>query len=201
MARSKRHATRMGIMGAVLGAINFKVSQSLQQLAEEAEMRKLQRLEQIQIAREGRAEQRDVAKDERTFAQQEKMLDSSQQHDVALAGLRNEFDTQRLNQQLAAQREMNASDNAAALSRQELANRGALEVANVRSADSGDGLYGSDGQWYPRGTALPAGVTPAVGFGATNLGVRGSGGLPGRPGAAAPAPRRDFTGFSVTPAD
>lgn len=206
MGRKTRHALSMGIMGAIVGGLDFKKREWETQRAEEAEMRKQARLEQILIAREGRQEERDVAREQRGYEHDKSMQLDRQDHDAAMAALNADLDLRRL--ATAHGYDLSKLTMQHVQQLQQIQTQGAVTRENAtheaqtraEHTTEKDGLYGSDGRFYPVGTPLPAGVTPAVGFGATNLGTRGTagsllGGPATRPGAT--APRRDYSGFSI----
>lgn len=198
----------MGIMGAVLGGLNFKLNEWTTERARLAEEAKLARLEQIEMAKEQRADQRQIASDERQHGYRMTELDSRQQHEVALVGLNHEYKT--VEQALAAGYTMQQIqlqgdqamartqvNEAGATQRAREQNETTIKAAELRTNDDSRGMYGTDGVFYPVGTPMPAGVTPTVGYGATNLGVRGAGaGTPGRPGAATAKPAFNPNGWS-----
>lgn len=212
---NKRHATKMGLMGAVLGGLNFKLNQWTTERAEQAELRKLQRLEEIAMAREARADQRQIASDERQHGYRMAELDSKQDHDVALVGLNHEYKTIEAAQAAGFRMDQIRVEGAQAMDRVQASEAGAnarsaasnattLEVANIRSEGapgSQPHILGSDGRWYPQGTPLPAGVTPAAGSGISFAPSASKQLPPGarRPGVSTAPAQRDFSGFSVVP--
>lgn len=188
-------ALKMGLMGAITGGLKFQLDQFIAQQAQEAEIQKEQRLaqlqQQIKVQDEARAndewtrrtgvdQSNAIALADHNDANLTAREDRNFGHDVQKIGIENSATMSR-EQFMEAQRhqhELDQQDHEAALNRQKTVFDGTYEAymnAKGYGKNGGsDGIYGSDGKWYPKGTPLPANVTPAVGFGATNLGTRGS---------------------------
>lgn len=183
------NAFAFGLMGMAQGAMQWGLSEITRRRLEEADAAKEQRLAAIREEYTRMDEQRandewtrrtgiehanalDVQQsqadilagrqhDEQSFQAQQNAL--NRQHDVQLEGIRNSDETNR---------QLTVAEQEAKLHRANTAYDETFKsVINPQGAN--DGMYGSDGKWYPKGTAMPAGVTPTVGFGATNLGLRG----------------------------
>lgn len=221
---SKRFAIGQGIMGAILGGLKYQLDLNTQQLAEQAELEKEQRLaaiqQQNQIAQEGRANtewtrrndvenQQALARDDRTtdnnirqsdhtLGNELKLSDHNTGNDIVKTKVESGLTLTR-EQQMEQQRAADARQQAAFEAQQQRlthvhnetfdAVAAAKDPAHYGNSSQGDGLMGSDGKFYPKGTSMPNGVTPTVGFGATNLGTRGtqSGRLGTNPRTGAPA--------------
>lgn len=153
---AKRNALQEGLMGAVLGGLNFQLSEQTRRRAEEAELLKEQRLEAIRAASQERQNQFQIARedlaatraDERLTRQQEQqleVLDRQQEQQLKLEGVR-----------AGNQRALQAQSDAAANERSRIA---------ASAGDSAKGVWGDDGNWYPAGSNIPVGVTQVSGMG------------------------------------
>lgn len=176
-----------GLMGAILGGLQFKLNESTQQRAQEAEIQKEQRLAQIEQAQK-------IADESRANAEYTRREDIQQQHALEQAEYQNnlisgreqtsqQFQAQQnaLNrshdltlEQIRAQDQQAAQENAGAIDRKNTMFRVGVEQVMGGKPGEKQGMYGTDGKFYPTGAQMPAGVTPTVGFGATNLGLRGT---------------------------
>lgn len=200
---SNKDVVLAGLMGAGIGAMNYKLQEWTTKRAEEAEMRKAERLEQIQIAREGRQFEMKKVEDERNFGQQKEVIDIEGKMRKDLTAT-----------ELAARERLADKENANALTRQGMmigANReeiGLREQSQLRLQENEaklrqkynntDGVWGSDNKWYPTGTPIPTGITPMVGAGVSALTRTGQGGLsPLTPGAKPITPKPP-AGWSAT---
>lgn len=98
MARRRRNKDAIidGLIGAGIGAMNFKLSEAARQRAEQAEMEKEQRLAAIRAGEMERAAQIQTARDQAAFANQSALTDkqlaaqaerdaAQQQHAMSLA--------------------------------------------------------------------------------------------------------------------
>lgn len=203
---TNKDAVLMGIMGAGMGALNYKLQQWETERAEASEMRKAERLEAIQIAREGRQFEIKEKEDLRNFGQQKEVI-----------GIEGKMRSDLTEKQLAAQRALNQEDNAARTSQigmQIGANReeiGLREKSSLRLAEreaelrskypSGgvNGAWGNDGKWYPAGQPLPTGVSLTVGAGVSALARSGGSTLTPLSPRAKPLSPKPPEGWSVTP--
>lgn len=184
-----------GLMGALLGGLKYKLDLDTERRLEEAEARKEQRLaeiqQQAQIAQEGRANAEwdrrqpielqndlmkteyagDIAAGHQQSAQQFQATENAKNraHELTLEGVRNADETNR---------QLTVAEQEAKLHRANTAYDETFR-SMVNPPGGNDGMYGSDGKWYPKGSTMPAGVHPTVGFGATNLGLRGGAGAAG----------------------
>lgn len=203
-------ALTAGIMGAIVGGLKYQLDANTAALAQQAEMEKEQRLaqlqQQMQMGQEDRANtewtrrnaieaDQQAQRDERTanldVQKSNAVNDHAAANDLTKLGAENQLTLTR-EQQMQAQRAEDARRQAAFEADQQRRNHvytrtfdavaGEKDPNYFASQRGGvDGVYGSDGKWYPKGTPLPTGITPAVGFGATNLGTRGT--YSGRPGS------------------
>lgn len=181
-------ALEMGLLGALLGGMRWKLSEQTERMALEAEARKAQRLQEIQLAAEGRAN----AEWERRFALENEAANRralmEQEMSIADREDRQAFESGQSATEIAAREEsaMRELQSRHDLTLQEIqarenAQRGTIQfqeqLYRERPPQPGqvEGLYGTDGKWYPAGTDLPPGVEPGgVAFGATNIGRRGT---------------------------
>jgi hypothetical protein len=191
MAHRRAHVNpiEFGLMGMAQGALQWGLSEITRRNIEEAEMAKEQRLAQLREQYQQQDESRangewtrrtgiehanalDVQQSQadilagRQHDEQKFLADQNAQnrsHDVQMEGLRNTDETQR---------QLTVAEQEAKLHRANTAYDETFRATT--NPGNNDGMYGTDGKWYPKGTAMPAGVTPTVGFGATNLGLRGS---------------------------
>lgn len=172
------NATKMGIMGAFLGGLNFALSDHLRRIDEEAQLAKEQRLLAIQRETEARAnaewERRQaitnedqLRRDELNDTRQQRLVemqqgftatenDKNRHHDVVMTGVR-EGSQMRVNEQQGAVTRKNATYQEA------LYRTRPPEMGNDPTA--GKGILGSDGKTYKYGEPLPPGVKPAGGYG------------------------------------
>lgn len=172
------YATRMGMMGAALGGLQYMLSEDTQRRMEEAELRKLERLRALDIDKEQRegvewqrrqeietqdAIRRDeigALRDERKLATeyqfrgQERAAD--REHDFALEEVRTGADIQKAEHGSKLRRGEAAFDEALVRTR---------PVQPGDDPTRGKGLIGSDGKTYKYGEPLPPGVTVAGGYG------------------------------------
>ena len=205
--RGGGYATRMGIMGAIAGGLSFKLREWETERARQAEIEKERRLEQILMEREARAEQRDIRTDERRYDQrlgemsvqadiQRERDKSSQDHEVALTGLRHEYSMQEQGGQNAAAMERVREQNRAEIERTRIA-------AQQRSEGRGPQVLGTDGNWYDSSQPLPQGVRPVGGAGMSWAPSESKsvvpGQRPGAPGAPAQKPWTPPSGVTITP--
>lgn len=189
---------QFALMGFAKGAFEFALSDELENRRLRAEQQKLDRLEVIRREQE----QRDNAEWERRFALEK---ENAQIRDEV--NFRQQLELTRAGQQFTAgeNAKSRSHDSAMLDERQafdlEMDERRAAREKERQEMGTPDGLYGSDGKFYPQGTPLPPGVTPTVGFGATNLGTRGlaggasyvsprAGARSGIPGVPGPVPAK-----------
>lgn len=219
MAKRSSQALKFGFLGALTGLMDAKVSEWRTRAAEEAEMRKLERLEQLKIAAEQRAEERGIAAEgrgqERWFEQFSAQEDarkqaeqSRQDHDVALEAMREQHRRGGAAEQHGFRME-EQDDQQSASAAEAAANRETqLKIAGMRA---GGGDAANDGvtyvnqttgqrMWVPRGQVAPQGFVPEVGYGSTFAPSASKSNAPAasavRPPNAASKPR-DYSGFSI----
>lgn len=222
---AKSNALKFGILGAFTGLLDAKISDWKTRLAEEAEMRKQARLEQLLIERENRAETRAIASEERAndrwFEQadytaniQAEARQDTQEHEVAKMGLGYEY--QRMGAQQGFQYRMAEQDDQQAAAReiQEMNNAAQIEAAKARLPDNEyadivmienpqtgeqkfDSLTTLRQQGIPAGWRL--GTTRGVTSAMPSASKSGAPATTPRPGAGRPAAPRDYSGFSVVP--
>lgn len=173
-------ATKMGILGALAGALSFKLSADAQRMQEEAEMRKLQRLEELQMQREAREEERwqqrfglqtQAARENAQFEHKLGLERIEAQHGLSVE----EAERQRQHA-LMLERERTGGDLRLERERHTLRKEEARfeeELRRTRPPDA-DGrapvmVLGDDGVTYELkpGQRLPPGVKPAGGSGIT----------------------------------
>lgn len=204
----KRNVLAEGLMGAVLGGLNFKFNEETRRQMEEAELRKEQRLAAIRAAEAERAQQFQLQRDEAQNAaadarldkqhdQQGQILDKQQAQQLNVLDRQQAHQTALADKQLAGQIQMEGmrAGNALALSREN--NAAAMErqraLAEARGT-AGKAIIGSDGNTYEFGEQLPDGVVPLGGFGtswappATRQGAGLMGGAAAGNGAASRKP-------------
>lgn len=214
---AKSNALKFGILGAFTGLLDAKISDWKTRLAEEAEMRKQARLEQLLIERENRAETRAIASEERANdrwfdqfdAQQAAAADArkdTQEHEVALTGLRGELGIKEIvvREGYAGQRQ--AQQIAAQQADAEANRQTQVDIAMLNNGpdDQNDGVTyvnqtTGERLWVPRGQVAPQGFTPEVGYGSTFAPSQSKSNAPAttpRPGAGRPAAPRDWSKFS-----
>lgn len=178
---------QFGLMGAALGGLQFLLDDMTRKRAEEAELQKEQRLQAIRMQEEQRTndewtrrtaiDQQNAQANLQLTQQAENQRQAASQtfqagqneanraHDFAIEDTRNTNETAR---------QMTVAEQEAKLHRANTAYDETFKsVISPRGGEKG--MYGSDGKFYPTGAQMPVGVTPTVGFGATNLGLRGTG--------------------------
>lgn len=188
------YAVQQGILGAIIGGLEVKFSMATEQRMMAAEQAKQERLMQLRQQYELAAEGRANAEWERRFemegdqARENFELEKQAQRDMF--GIKT--DAEREQMQYGHQLDMTELERRSELERQQT--QFEEDLLRDRPPGPGDveGLYGTDGQWYPVGTGLPAGVEPVTGFGATNLGRRGTS------DSASPLSRRGATSGRAT---
>lgn len=206
------NALQQGIMGAIVGGLQFKLSQQLEQMRLDAELAKEQRLQAIQREQATfefgqRKEildlenQNAIKRDELNFNQQLRLTGTEQNfrateaeknrsHDLTLEDVRTNRDLTL--EGVRTNNNIKQTDAAARINTREDIRKSVFvdEYQRQRGPKPGDaqGVYGSDGKFYSAGSPMPQGVSPTVGFGATNLGVRGT-----------PASQRTHRGQATTP--
>lgn len=188
MARAAHiNPLQFGLMGAALGGLQFLLDDMTRKRAEEAELRKEQRLQAIRMEEENRQNQewtRRTAIDQQNAQANLSMQNELElqrqndtqnfQHTERAADRQHDFAIESVRSQDALDNTMAANEQEAKLHRANTAYDETFKaVINPRGGEKG--MYGSDGKFYPTGAQMPVGVTPTVGFGATNLGLRGTG--------------------------
>jgi hypothetical protein len=183
------NALQFGLMGIAQGGIQWALSEITRRRLEEADAAKEQRLAAIREQYTQMDESRANAEwTRRTGIEHDNQLDqisaqndaiSGRQHDEQAYQSAENAKNRAHDMQLEQVRNTDETQRALTVNEQEAklhrANTAYDETfkAVVNPQGGNDGMYGTDGKWYPKGTPMPAGVTPTVGFGATNLGLRG----------------------------
>ncbi len=210
---AKSNALKFGILGAFTGLLDAKISDWKTRLAEEAEIRKQERLEQLKIAAEVRAEERGNREFERN---KEWWVD---QQDT-LAAISKDTDERRAQQAMDLARSQHTwrldelHDQQAATASENAANRAAqIEIANARQPDNEyadivmienpqtgeqkfDSLTTLRQQGIPVGWRL--GTTRGVTSAMPSASKSGAPATTPRPGVGRPAAPRSYNGFSAT---
>lgn len=198
MARkNRRDEVTAGLMGALLGGLQYKLNDQTRIQLEEAEARKEQRLAAIRAAEIEGAQQHQTMLAQKQMDHQtalaDKQIDAQTARDETQGEQRlREIGAQGANQMAAieaqgAQQERLADlNNAAALERTKEQNSGRRAI------------IGSDGNTYMFGEELPDGVTPMGGFGtswAPPASRQGAGLMGGaQPGKGAGSARKPLEG-------
>lgn len=183
MARSTINPVAFGIMGAAVGGMQFMLSDVVRRMQEEADLWKLRRLDEIRIAEEGRANQEWQRRNDIEVQDQQRRDELLFRQGMQQDERQNQFTLGRDAEQRSFEagmedrrtdNDMAINEQQAELQRQNIEHE--EELRRTRPQPPGDqtGMYGTDGKFYPVGTPMPQGVTPTVGFGATNLGTRGT---------------------------
>lgn len=184
-----------GIMGAIVGGLQLRISLEHERLLEEADTVKRERLAALQYGMQLDAEARDDARwetrnaiefDQRMQTQQfeneamqgrqrtaqefqAEQASRQRQHEIGMEGIRTENDLR----QIEAQGDVTAANQQRA-ARIDRTNRVYDKVYDAtfdrafgteQNGGAGKAILGDDGRTYPYGTPLPAGVKPAGGYG------------------------------------
>lgn len=174
------HPTRMGIMGAILGGLQFALTENTQRRLEEVELAKQRRLEAIQLERE----QRENVEWERRNAitQQDEQRRIELQHRLGVEEKQGEYDFReeqserdrehdRIMSELNLRHDLTKEQKRHELSKRMAAYEEGLirsrppEMRGDRDPTADKGVLGSDGKTYKFGEALPPGVTAKGGYG------------------------------------
>lgn len=206
---AKSNALKFGFLGALTGLMDAKIGEWKTRLAEEAEMRKQERLEQLKIAAEVRAEERTIAAEgraqDRWFEQQDTLAaiakdadDRRAQQAMDLEGSKHAWRVDEA--RVGAGYRMAEQDDEQAAQRER--DQWLRDNPTPSSASANDGMYyvndAGDRVWVTPGKVAPAGYRPESGFGVTFApSASKSGGAPGvsRPGQQMKRP--DTSGMKI----
>lgn len=172
-----------GLMGAIIGGLQLRLSLETKRLLDEADIAKAERLAQIQQGMQLDAEQREDARWEvRNEIEHGQLLERQQFENEAIQGRQStaqQFQSRQAAEQRAheAQMEDRRSANDSILEDQRTNNNirqgRYATIFNTeyerrrggQDAGAGKGILGDDGRTYAYGEALPPGVKPAGGYG------------------------------------
>lgn len=176
-----------GIMGAIVGGLQMKLSVETRNMLDEADIQKAKRLAEIQnemqVAQEGRAEDRWAAhnqiEDAQAQARDQRMMDRQlliQQNSQEFQGRENQANREH---------DFAVEDRRTANDLRQIEVQGGVTAANQERAaridrynkvygsvfdrifgrENGNAVVGDDGRTYPQGTDIPQGVKPVLAYG------------------------------------
>lgn len=186
---ARLNAAKFGIMGAVLGGLQFSLTAELERVRQQAELQKEQRLLAIQRENEERANQEwtrrneiesenQLTRDELNDVRQQRLVqmqlghqasekDKDRHHDLVVLDEQEESIMRREEHQTVLadklderKRKRDRSDH--------VYTKTFDAVLDAKAPGRSDkGIYGKSGKWYPVGTNIPENDKPTAGFGVT----------------------------------